>query len=124
MSGSKGTRLVRPVERQGMKDWLTDKLDAQECYGLEWVDIQKYKFRIKWCHGSRQEWTQKETQVFEAWAKHTGTRIIHYSIHEHFLGQIFHHSSRIIDQFVCLKNQCACMYKLQLSSTVCSTDTS
>lgn len=68
-----GSRPVRPVERQGMKDWLLEKLDGQEFAGLEWVDRQHGKFRIKWYHGSRHGWSDKETVVFEAWAKHTGT---------------------------------------------------
>lgn len=74
MPGSYG-RLVRPVERQGMKDWLIERLDGGQTYGLEWVDKSDGKFRIKWLHGSRQGWSTKETAVFEAWAKHTGNVI-------------------------------------------------
>lgn len=73
-----GSRPVRPVERQGMRDWLTEKLDSKAFDGLEWVDRQSGKFKIKWYHGSRHGWTQKETLVFEAWAKHTGKVFMYY----------------------------------------------
>lgn len=72
MSGKPKQRLVRPVERQPMKDWLLDKLNGKEIPGLEWVRKEQKVFRIKWCHGSRHGWSLKDSILFEKWAHHSG----------------------------------------------------
>lgn len=72
MSGKAKKRLVRPVERQPMREWLLDKLNEKEIPGLEWVQKEQNIFRIKWCHGSRHGWSLKDTVLFERWAQHSG----------------------------------------------------
>ncbi|XP_060579005.1 uncharacterized protein LOC132735977 isoform X2 [Ruditapes philippinarum] len=72
MTGRGRQRLMRPVERQPMRDWLSDKLNAKEIPGLEWVNKEQRIFRIKWCHGSRHGWTLKDSVLFEKWAQHSG----------------------------------------------------
>ncbi|XP_053392795.1 interferon regulatory factor 2-like isoform X2 [Mercenaria mercenaria] len=72
MTGRARQRLMRPVERQPMKDWLSDKLNAKEIPGLEWVNRDQKVFRIKWCHGSRHGWSLKDSVLFEKWAHHSG----------------------------------------------------
>ncbi|XP_052261691.1 interferon regulatory factor 2-like isoform X2 [Dreissena polymorpha] len=64
----------RPTERQCMRDWLIDKLESGEFRGLRWRDRKEKIFSIKWFHGSRHGYSEKESAVFEAWAVHTGRR--------------------------------------------------
>ena len=81
MKMAEGKRLLRPVERQPMRDWLMDRLDGYDVPGCEWVDRHKGKFHIKWCHGSRHGWSMKDVDLFERWAKHTGKTLLHqYSV--------------------------------------------
>lgn len=72
MTGKSKPRLVRPVERQPMRDWLLTKLESKEIPGLEWMDRKRKIFRIKWCHGSRHSWSVKDSVLFEQWAIHSG----------------------------------------------------
>lgn len=71
-TGNTKPRLMRPVERQPMKEWLMDRLDDNDIPGLEWVDIDMRIFKIKWCHGSRHGWSLKDSVLFQKWAQHSG----------------------------------------------------
>lgn len=72
MTGKSKTRLVRPIERQPMKEWLYEHLENREIPGLEWVNRDELVFQVKWCHGSRHGWSVKDSVLFEEWAKHSG----------------------------------------------------
>ena len=72
MGPTEARRLIRPVERQPMREWLIDRLDRNDVSGCEWTDRQNGEFHIKWCHGSRHGWSMKDADLFERWAKHTG----------------------------------------------------
>lgn len=63
---------IRPVERERMRDWLCRHLNAASIPGLYWLEKKKLIFRIPWKHGSSQNWTEDDAELFVEWAKHTG----------------------------------------------------
>ncbi|CAI9728969.1 interferon regulatory factor 2-like [Octopus vulgaris] len=65
-------RGVRPVERERMRPWLSRLLNVGDIPGLHWIDKKKKIFRIPWKHGSSQNWTPNDANLFVKWAEHTG----------------------------------------------------
>lgn len=55
-----------------MRDWLCRHLNAASIPGLYWLEKKKLIFRIPWKHGSSQNWTEDDAELFVEWAKHTG----------------------------------------------------
>ena len=72
-AGRERPRFIRPVERQRMRPWLVEHLDKNDIPGLTWVDRKEKVFRIAWKHAANQCFNlQKDTNLFERWAIHTG----------------------------------------------------
>ena len=70
-------RFIRPVERQRMRPWLIEHLDKNDIPGLVWQNQAEKSFRISWKHAANQGFhMEKDTNLFERWAIHTGTVII------------------------------------------------
>ena len=66
-------RYIRPVERQRMRPWLIAHLDSNDIAGLTWQNRREKVFRISWKHAANQCFNmQKDTNLFERWAIHTG----------------------------------------------------
>ena len=67
-------RFIRPVERQRMRPWLIEHLDRNDIPGLAWQNQLEKSFRISWKHAANQGFSmEKDTNLFERWAIHTGT---------------------------------------------------
>ena len=58
--------------RELMRAWLINQLNANSITGLEWHDGQRNCFRVPWVHGSRRCWNKNDGEVFMKWALHTG----------------------------------------------------
>ena len=68
-----GQRPVRPVERQKMRPWLIELLDANTLPGLSWQNKKENIFRISWKHAAHNCFNRnKDSDLFERWAYHTG----------------------------------------------------
>lgn len=55
-----------------MRPWLSRLLNVGNIPGLHWIDKKKKIFRIPWKHGSSQNWTPNDANLFVKWAEHTG----------------------------------------------------
>ena len=66
-------KIIRPTERQPMRQWLIDRIYENKIEGLRWVDEKMGIFRIPWKHASGQAWTKSDAALYERWAEHTGT---------------------------------------------------
>uniref|UniRef100_A0A8C5QI49 IRF tryptophan pentad repeat domain-containing protein n=2 Tax=Leptobrachium leishanense TaxID=445787 RepID=A0A8C5QI49_9ANUR len=59
MMGSQKPRII---------PWLIEQIDSQEYPGLTWINAEKTQFRIPWKHGLRQDRSDDDVRIFEAWA--------------------------------------------------------
>lgn len=66
-------RPIRPIDRQPMRHWLTEKLKSGDfSKQLKWVE-EGQTFAVTWCHAARHGWNMSDhAPLFEAWARHTG----------------------------------------------------
>ncbi|XP_075046723.1 interferon regulatory factor 3-like isoform X2 [Mixophyes fleayi] len=53
--------------------WLIDQIDSQEYPGLIWLNRERTQFRIPWKHGLRQDRSEDDVKIFEAWAIASGS---------------------------------------------------
>lgn len=64
---------IRPLERQRMRPWLWDLLDANSCQQLSWISKKDKTFRVSWKHAAGQTFDPAaDATLFELWARHTG----------------------------------------------------
>ncbi|KAM8927776.1 interferon regulatory factor 3 [Pelodytes ibericus] len=48
--------------------WLIQQIDSQKYPGLVWLNDERTQFRIPWKHGLRQDRSEEDVKIFEAWA--------------------------------------------------------
>ncbi|XP_069803436.1 interferon regulatory factor 3-like [Dendropsophus ebraccatus] len=53
--------------------WLIDQINSQKYPGLVWINKEHTKFRIPWKHGLRQDRSEDDVKIFEAWAIASGS---------------------------------------------------
>ncbi|XP_029438618.1 interferon regulatory factor 7 isoform X4 [Rhinatrema bivittatum] len=54
--------------RQRFRPWLIEQINSKKYEGLCWVDAEHTMFRIQWKHLSRRDSSQKDYELFKAWA--------------------------------------------------------
>ncbi|XP_063798633.1 interferon regulatory factor 3 [Pseudophryne corroboree] len=52
--------------------WLIDQINSQEYPGLKWINKEQTQFLIPWKHGLRQDRSDDDVKIFEAWAIASG----------------------------------------------------
>lgn len=53
--------------------WLIDQINSQKYPGLIWINPEHTQFRIPWKHGLRQDRSEDDVKIFEAWAIASGS---------------------------------------------------
>lgn len=63
----------RPMDRLPLRPWLKKVLDLSCASGVQWMDKENGKFRVKWKHAARQGFSvDGDAELFKLWAIHTG----------------------------------------------------
>ncbi|CAD5119595.1 unnamed protein product [Dimorphilus gyrociliatus] len=63
----------RPMDRLPLRPWLKKVLDLNCASGVQWMDKENGKFRVKWKHAARQGFSvDGDAELFKLWAIHTG----------------------------------------------------
>nr|KAG8536680.1 hypothetical protein GDO81_025867 [Engystomops pustulosus] len=52
--------------------WLIEQIYSQQYPGLIWDNKEQTRFRIPWKHGLRQDRSEDDVKIFEAWAIASG----------------------------------------------------
>ncbi|KAM3921077.1 interferon regulatory factor 3-like [Leptodactylus fuscus] len=53
--------------------WLIEQINSQKYPGLIWINQEQTQFRIPWKHGLRQDRSEDDVKIFEAWAIASGS---------------------------------------------------
>ncbi|KAM5132496.1 interferon regulatory factor 3-like [Mantella aurantiaca] len=53
--------------------WLEEQIDSQKYPGLAWMNMERTLFQIPWKHGLRQDRSEDDVKIFEAWAVASGS---------------------------------------------------
>ncbi|XP_075695080.1 interferon regulatory factor 3-like [Rhinoderma darwinii] len=53
--------------------WLINQINSQKYPGLIWINKEQTQFRIPWKHGLRQDRSEDDVKIFEAWAIASGS---------------------------------------------------
>ncbi|XP_040289878.1 interferon regulatory factor 3 [Bufo bufo] len=60
-------------QRPRIIPWLLDQINSQKYPGLKWINTEQTQFRIPWKHGLRQDRSEEDVKIFEAWAFVSGS---------------------------------------------------
>ncbi|XP_030053869.1 interferon regulatory factor 3 isoform X2 [Microcaecilia unicolor] len=52
--------------------WLIEQINSQKFPGLCWTNLEHTEFRVPWKHGLRQDRSDEDFQIFQAWAIASG----------------------------------------------------
>jgi len=57
--------MAEDMGKQRLRPFLEAQINGGRIQGLCWLNSEKTKFRIPWCHGGKPEWKPERGQIFK-----------------------------------------------------------